>query len=110
MEISLKDNDFQKVKTFFESFGYVVLDKPDPQDNCCDMTVCGKKKALRVEIKKLRILENGSWQVPQITENQKIYDCVAVVLPTGAVFVEKMDDYLKSCSDEGFRTMTWLKL
>jgi len=103
-------DSFDYVKNWFESFGYKVLEKPAIQENDCDMHVIGKKKALRVEVKAIRELSNGSWQAQSITTEQKKYDAVAVVFPCGQVLVEKMDDYLKSCSPEGYRTFTWLKL
>jgi hypothetical protein len=105
-----KMDSFKFVKEWFEGFGYIVLEKPAQQDVSCDMTVCGKKKCLRVEIKTVRFLENGAWQIPAVSSNQKQCDCIAVVFPNHNVLVEKMEDYLKNCSDEGYRSMTWLKL
>ena len=104
-----KDN-FDIVKEWFESFGYSVLEKPAIQDNDCDMYVVGKKRVLRVEIKAVRELQTGVWQAANITEPQRGCDACALVFPSGAVFVEKMTEYLKSCSAEGYRSFTWLKL
>jgi hypothetical protein len=106
----ISSDAFDAVKGFFESFGYKVLKKPDPQDNDCDMYVVGEKRAIKVEIKQMRILGNGVWQVPKISANQRGCDVCAVLLPNGAVFVEKMEQYLKTCSDEGYKSFTWLKL
>ena len=39
-------DSFDVVANFFKSFGYKVLEKPNPQENGCDMTVVGKKKVL----------------------------------------------------------------
>lgn len=101
---------FEAVKSFYESFGYSVLDKPDLEDNGYDMYVVGKKKAIRVEIKSVQVKTNGTWQAAPVTAHQREADVCAVVFPNGAVLVERMSDYLKSCSPEGYRSFTWLKL
>lgn len=101
---------FDRVKAWFEGVGYSVLEKPAAQDNDCDMYVVGKKRSLRVEIKTVRVLQNGGWQACNISENQRCYDAVALVFPCGHVLVEKMQDYLKCCSEDGYRSFNWLKL
>jgi hypothetical protein len=101
---------FEIVKSWFESFGYKVLEKPEVQDANCDMFVVGSRKSIRVEIKSMSPSGSGSWQVPPITENQRKCDCVAVVFPNKQVFVEAMDEYLAHVSDKGYRFFTWLKL
>jgi hypothetical protein len=68
-----------------------------------------KKKTLRVEIKTLVVKENGCWQVPAVSDNQKKADVVAIVFPNQSVFIEKMEDYLQHCSDSGYRQFTWLR-
>ena len=103
-------NAFGRVKMLFEEFGYTVLKEPDLADNNCDMVVVGKKKVLRVEIKQMYLKQKDQWQADCVSENQKQYDCVAVVFPNGYVFLEKMSDYVKSISDSGYRQFNWLKL
>lgn len=101
---------FDQVKEWFEIMGYKVLQKPSPQDNDCDMYVVGEKRSLRIEIKTVRVQQNGGWQAGNISENQRQYDAVALVFPCGNVLVEKMSDYLKCCSEDGYRSFNWLKL
>ena len=103
-------DNFDIVKEFFVKLGYLVLEKPNPSDNCCDLTVVGKKSTLRVEIKTLRVREKGQWCVEPVTENQKKYDAVAVVLPNNQVFLEPMEEYLNNSSPNGYRQFTWLNL
>lgn len=106
----MKIDPFLAVKKLFESFGYTVLARPEPQDNAPDMFVVGKKKAIKVEIKTAREKQKGSWEADSIKPLQKSCDAVAVVFPNGYIYIEKMDIYLASCSDSGYRPFTWLKL
>lgn len=103
-------DSFDLVKNEFIKFGYKVLDKPDLNDINCDMYVVGHKKCLKVEIKNVVEKKNGTWQSDYISDNQKKCDVVAAVFPSGYVFIESMEDYLKLSSENGYRQFTWLKL
>ena len=106
----VKQSSFLYVKEWFEKFGYKVLDEPSLEDNSCDMYVVGEKRALLVEIKSVRQLDNGTWQAGPVSKNQHGCSVCAVVFPNGNVFVEKMSDYLQHCSTQGYRQFTFLKL
>jgi hypothetical protein len=101
---------FDLVAKWFADQGYAVLEKPEINANGPDMHVVGNSRTLRVEIKACRVLDNGTWQTHPLTETQKSSDCVAVVLPTKAVIVASMCDYISRCSEGGYRNYTWLRL
>ena len=103
-------DDFSLVEMFLRKLGYFALEKPEPNANGVDLTAIGKRKSLRVEIKRLRILSNGSWQVGPVETNQRTCDAVAIILPNNEVIIESMDTYLSTCSEAGYKTYTWLKL
>ena len=105
----MKDDDFGIVAKFFERLGWRVLEQPAKEDNYFDMTLVSAKKSLRVEIKRLRILQNGQWESPPITDPQKNADVCALILPNDDVFCEEMRDFLSHCSDKGYRMFNWLK-
>ena len=100
---------FDLVKDYIESFGWSVLDKPNKNDNCCDLTAVSGKKSLRIEIKKCRQLPSGSWQAQPLSEDQLKYDAVAVVLPNEKIHIEAMENYLRLCTKKRYRTFTFLK-
>lgn len=108
----MKNNgdSFDIVAAVFKSFGYIVLEKPAKEDTACDMYVVGKNKSIKVEIKRVRKLQSGSWQSAPITNNQRSVDVAAIVFPNGYVFIEAMADYMAHCSVEGYRQFSWLKL
>ena len=106
----MKKDAFDLVKSWFESFGYKVLSKPKKQDNDCDMYVVGSKRTLRVEIKRMRVQKNKSWQTERISERQRFCDACAVVFPNDKVMVYSMPEYEKACSEGGYRSYNWLKL
>jgi hypothetical protein len=100
---------FETVSVFLKKLGWDVLQKPKIEDNYFDLTAVSKKKTLRVEIKTAQKKSNGTWQSGPISKRQMKADVVAVVLPSGDIFVEKMEDYLLHCSNLGTRQFTWLK-
>jgi hypothetical protein len=106
----MKDDAFDVVSEWFIAMGYKVLAKPDPQDNNCDMFVVGKKKAAKVEIKRVRRQKNGGWQSDPVSKNQLKCDLLAFVLPSGSVCVESMDAHLSQSSEGGYRQFNHLKL
>lgn len=116
MNIETKENGnnnsdcFLLVAKNFRKFGYKVLNKPHPNDPAADMYVVGKKKAIKVEIKRARLVASGILEVSPVSENQKKCDAVAVVFPCGYVFIENMEEYLQHCYESGHRSMNWLRL
>jgi hypothetical protein len=93
----------QQAAIAFELMGYKILSLVEGTKNGPDMHVQKDDLILRVEIKKARPIKR-SMAVHPIEDNRKNDDLVAVVFPSGYVFIEPMKDYLFNCSDCGTRS------
>lgn len=87
----------------FELMGYKILTIVAGTENGPDMHIKKDELIFRVEIKKAR-KSNRSMAVHPIENNRKNDDFVAVVFPSGYVFIEPMQDYLMNCADSGSRS------
>ena len=104
-----KCDNYDIVADFLVKLGWNILEKPKIEDNYFDLTAVSDKKTLRVEIKTVQRKYNGSWQAGPISQNQLRADAIAVVLPSGSVFIEKTEEYLEHCSEGRTRQFTWLR-
>ncbi len=87
----------------FQKMGYEILTMVEGTKNGPDMHIKKNDLVLRVEIKKARAIKR-SMAVHPIEPARKNDDLVAVVFPSGYVFIEPMQDYLFNCSDCGTRS------
>lgn len=87
----------------FQLMGYEILTLVEGTTNGPDMHVKKEDLIFRVEIKKARAMKR-SMAVHPIEEARRHDDLVAVVFPSGYVFIEPMEDYLFNCSDSGTRS------
>jgi hypothetical protein len=83
MEKNMGD-DWENAAAVFRSFGFSVLERPEPSDIGPDMVVIGKKQAFNVELKKVR---------------QK---------PNGYVHIDYFDRYKDTISESGYKYFTKL--
>lgn len=104
-------DDWDNVAAVFKSFGFRLLERPDPSDIGPDMVAIGRKQAFNIEIKKVRQRENGILEAQPISERQKEsvnIDFIAVVFSNGYVHVDYFDRYKATVSISGYKYFTKL--
>jgi hypothetical protein len=100
---SINNTTNEKAALTFSNMGYEILTMVEGTKNGPDLHIKKDDLVLRVEIKKARPSKR-SMAVHPIEPSRKNDDLVAVVFPSGYVFIEPMKDYLFNCSDCGTRS------
>jgi hypothetical protein len=105
------EDDWENAAAVFRSFGFSVLERPEPSDIGPDMVVIGKKQAFNVELKKVRQKPNGTLEAQPVSERQKEdsnIDFIAVCFLNGYVHVDYFERYKATISDSGYKYFTKL--
>lgn len=98
--------DIEIAIKWFELHGCTVLKPKHKNANGPDLNVIKNDECFRVEIKQVRKIKNGSWQVDPVSEPRTIDDFVLILNKTNVVELIAMKNHLSLCSDSGYRIMT----
>ncbi len=97
----------RRVIATLETLGFKCLPQRHKNANGPDIFAVKNNYSYRVEIKKVRKLRSGAFQVPPVEATRRTDDLIAIVLPR-YVLIEPMSDHLKCCSPKGTRGLSVL--
>ncbi len=99
----------KQVRDYFKVLGYQILAEPKSQHTSGpDLTIVGKKVALRIEVKTARQTKKNCWQVRGVEKNRLQDDIVAIVFPRGQIHLEEMSQWAKTVAKDGSRGISLL--
>ncbi len=103
------DKAVRVVSAYFKDLGYQILKPPRSKNSQgTDLTVVGKRSALRVEVKPARCVKGTCWQVRGVESGRLQDDILAIVFPNGRVHLEDMGQWVQSMAKDGSRGITAL--
>lgn len=88
----------------------VIFFNSKPNSNGPDMWVKSTKGSPKsVEVKSVKRLKNGTYQVDPVSKERQSDDLIAILFNTEYVLIEPMKDHLKCCSKKGTRQFTVMR-
>lgn len=99
----LANNSVDKVRKYFKNLGYHVTDKSKPTANGHDLVIIKGSKSFTVEVKTC-FYSARSWKVGKTFGLKN--DFIAIVMPSGQVYIEEWDSHKEKCSKNGTRALT----
>lgn len=96
----------RKKKMFFKRNGFEVVSfRSKKNANGPDCYIKQKDNIFTCEIKKCKITQRGSIQIPPVEKNRINDDFILIELPQGDLLLSKMKDHLSLCTKKGYRTL-----
>ena len=111
MNVNLNEKDCDSLlKRSFRKLGFkIIYSNIGPSVNGVDLWVTGKNtRPLSVEVKKVRRLQNGCYQVDPVSKPRQMDDLIAIVINKNYLIIEEMNHHIRSCGPRGVRTFTTL--
>jgi predicted RNA-binding protein with PUA domain len=100
-------NEYQQIYNLLTNLGYEVECQGNIHCNGADMAIKKSGKIFLVEVKMAMPVKNRNvLRVRKVEDLRKNDDLIAVVMPSGYVFIEKMKDHLALCNSQGDRFLT----
>ena len=102
---TIKIDEFKLVKSLLKKMSFKPLAQSNGTKNGVDIWALKNGRVYSIEVKKAKPMKGNNFQIRAIEQNRKKDDFIAVVLPSGYVFIESMKDHLKCCSPKGTRNL-----
>lgn len=83
------------------SLGHTAAAQRNPTNNGPDIEVWTGNRGYRVEVKVVKKLRNGGWQIGPLAERNT--DMLAIVLPNKRIIYSSMKDHKKIMGERGYR-------